>query len=80
MAVLTGLWYFSKESGKPVCESETLLIFLLGLCRCVMVLPLYYCSLMPASENYLLACVFLRWVMDVRVDRFERLPNAVVAM
>lgn len=80
LAVLTGLWYFSKECGKPVCESENLLTFLLGLCRCVTLLPLYYCSLMRASENYLLACDFLCWVMDVRVDRFERLPSAVVAM
>lgn len=79
MAVLTGLWYFSKECGEPVCESENLLTLLLGLCRCVTLLPLYYCSLMRASENYLLARVFPRWVMDVRVDGFERLPGAVVA-
>lgn len=36
--------------------------------------------LVHATENYLLARLFMRWVIDTRAERFERLPNAAVSM
>lgn len=62
---------FFQRVWEHVCESENLLTFLLGLCRCVWLegcMPLRYCTLAYATENNSLVClsVFMCQVIDVR--------------
>lgn len=73
MAVLTGLWYFSKECECICVYQKNLLTFLLGLCRCLWLEACLYAivllCMLPKSACY---CVY-SCVRHVLGDRRESL-------
>lgn len=72
VAVLTGLWYFSKEFKRVCVSQKNLLPFLLGPCRCVWLeacFPSCRCSLPSTVARDYLLCVSVCDVTDARAYR-----------